>query len=763
MSTSGPTIYAKNQLRAMRIFYDDIVSALRKDANTSATETKFTKQQILTYIARQNLPDLKTKLQIIAKTYNSYNNSVKKFNSQKTSEYNILVTLSTLISLVCFASIVGYFYYMGKFDIERYTIYHIIPYFILLGIWVISLDRLVNEIALNWARKSGLGDDVNMAKTNNDLASVAGYYALIKNVTNDPTSPTAFKEDPNYKIITESADKWAGLENFINDFTTYYADPNNPTPSNAALDDLSQIQKYFDSLELFMNKRFQGAKYKDITAEKVLALATYLGSEAINPVTLSDTATSLEKDMKEFKEALLSGLISTNVMLSYSTNKTLYAQLTRDIQKILGETMFQYSIDSIITQFQKILQQTTSFSKNQRIIDNQRRLVANARVLTNFVFKDVMMEAQLNPSIIPNAPVMYVNKDTFNSMINDMSVDAMNKQMKDTESLYSVVSRAAARVNVGNNEMQTRENESISTASLSYTFGVIIATIALIGYLYDQWKIFVNGEAEPGEGEATEDDMSIAAKKLKKETDEKNKLIATGLLQKTKTSETLDEDLKKRLLSSTGKGNAIDDIVGQLVEITRKKTEVEKRIEQKQLEVKEAERLNKTAEKSKLTEEIIKLEVEKGALEFQLKHYTKTKEELDAKEKEREKKEKEKNTASTTPGANKGEQEVNNAINSLFSGKTRNEITPHRTTANSIITKIKEATEDKNKDSIIGEVNKLFNIISPHYTSSSDKDKPRIKTASVKLYTLFTDAIQKSTILNNKDDLKNVVKKLNLT
>jgi hypothetical protein len=284
-------------------------------------------------------------------------------------------------------------------------------YVFLFGLVYVAIYRIIVNMDISKGKTSGLGEMPKVGTLNEYLYTVGSLYEEARDTNKleyDKKTSTFYKD----KINNSGNEIYAKLESYLLDYGTTFMDPTNPNPPNRVLDDLNEIQDFIEKTEIFMNRRYQGGKYKDITDKKVKMLYNYLASEAISPMIVDQNTTNTQLIIKNFKESILTGMITKNSMNALSSSKQAYQKITMDIKEILGDTMFQYSTDAIVNRMQNIAAKDTT---RQRIMDNKRRLAANSRVALAYIYEQMMADLELLGTM-PEHSALYVNADTFSRM-----------------------------------------------------------------------------------------------------------------------------------------------------------------------------------------------------------------------------------------------------------------------------------------------------------------------------------------------------------
>jgi hypothetical protein len=527
--SGAPTVYAREQMRSMSIFFNELSSRLRTFHNESqANKYAFSAAEIQPYVKSLRLADLQALLRSAKRTFNGYGKRIKTF--KKTQKTEKIMNWASVFVLTAIYITVMVLYVKNVHPTARlYNLYSFAFYVAMFGLWYLAMSRLSLNRAIVDNRKSGLGDMPIISEINNHLNSVGAKYDDARDASKSDYDDT--KEGALRTYINDANSPiYKDLENYLSQYGSTFMDPMNPTPANMALDDLGQIQSFIDNMEMYMDRRYQGTKYKDATDKKVQALYEYLASEALSPMPVDANTTNTQLQIKKLKETLLVGLVTNNSMFKIKEDVSVYNAVTKDLKDILlhGETMFQYSTDAIANKIKKIADKDT---KHQRIIDNKRRFVANCRVMLAFIYKDLLLDMELQGKM-PTHSAVYVNSDTFSRMIDDITIEDLEGQINAANAILNNITRAVNRSDKASNDRILSNDGSVRSAYDAFIFACITAGLYLCGYLYDLTRTKDTDEDEDiGDDEA---EMQRATEKIvrdekRKKKEEESRLAAEEL------------------------------------------------------------------------------------------------------------------------------------------------------------------------------------------------------------------------------------------
>lgn len=527
--SGAPTVYAREQMRSMSIFFNELSSRLRTFHNESqANKYAFSAAEIQAYVKSLRLADLQALLRSAKRTFNGYGKRIEKFKETQKTE-KIMNWVSVFVLTAIYITVMVLYVKNVRPTARLYNLYSFAFYVAMFGLWYLAMSRLSLNRAIVDNRKSGLGDMPIISKINNHLNSVGAKYDDARDASKSDYDDT--KEGALRTYINDASSPiYKDLENYLSQYGSTFMDPMNPTPANMALDDLGQIQSFIDNMEMYMDRRYQGTKYKDATDKKVQALYEYLASEALSPMPVDANTTNTQLQIKKLKETLLVGLVTNNSMFKIKEDVSVYKAVTKDLKDILlhGETMFQYSTDAIANKIKKIADKDT---KNQRIIDNKRRFVANCRVMLAFIYKDLLLDMELQGKM-PVHSAVYVNSDTFSRMIDDITIEDLEGQINAANAILNNITRAVNRSDKASNVRILSNDGSVRSAYDAFIFASITAGLYLCGYLYDLTRTKDTDEEEDiGDDEA---EMQRATEKIvrdekRKKKEEESRLAAEEL------------------------------------------------------------------------------------------------------------------------------------------------------------------------------------------------------------------------------------------
>lgn len=530
--SGAPTVHAREQMRSMSIFFNELSSRLRTFHNEAqANKYDFTAEQIKQYIQSLRLADLQALLRSAKRTFNGYGKRIEAFNKTKDTELNMNWVMVFVITALYITIMVIYCKTVRPVA-RLYSLYSCAFYMAMFGLWYLAVSRLSLNRDITHNRRSGLNDVPDISNINNFLSSVGAKYDDARDASKDDYDDK--KSGTFYKNIHENPAYidpiCNNLASYLSEYGKKFMDPMNPSPANLALDDLNQIQNFIDNTEMYMDRRYQGTKYKDSTDKKVQVLYEYLASEALSPMPVDANTTSTQLQIKKLKEALLVGLVTNNSMFKIKEDPTVYKTITEDLKGILlhGETMFQYSPDAIANKIKKIADKDT---KNQRIIDNKRRFVANCRIMLAFIYKDLLLDMELQGKM-PSHSAVYVNSDTFSRMMDDISIEELETKINETNAILNNITRAVNRSDKASNERILSNDGSVRAAYDAFIFAFITSGMYLCGYLYDLSR--TKGKDEDDDIGDDEAEMQRATEKIvrdekRKRKEEENRRAAEDL------------------------------------------------------------------------------------------------------------------------------------------------------------------------------------------------------------------------------------------
>ena len=530
--SGAPTVYAREQMRSMSIFFNELSSRLRTFHNESqANKYAFSAAEIQAYVKSLRLADLQALLRSAKRTFNGYGKRIEKFKKTQKTE-KIMNWVSVFVLTAIYITVMVLYVKNVHPTAKLYNLYSFAFYVAMFGLWYLAMSRLSLNRAIVDNRKSGLGDMPIISKINNHLNSVGAKYDDARDASKSDYDDA--KEGALRTYINDASSPiYKDLENYLSQYGSTFMDPMNPTPANMALDDLGQIQSFIDNMEMYMDRRYQGTKYKDATDKKVQALYEYLASEALSPMPVDANTTNTQLQIKKLKETLLVGLVTNNSMFKIKEDVSVYNAVTKDLKDILlhGETMFQYSTDAIANKIKKIADKDT---KHQRIIDNKRRFVANCRVMLAFIYKDLLLDMELQGKM-PTHSAVYVNSDTFSRMIDDITIEDLEGQINAANAILNNITRAVNRSDKASNDRILSNDGSVRSAYDAFIFACITAGLYLCGYFYDLYDLTrtkdTDEEEDIGDDEA---EMQRATEKIvrdekRKKKEEESRLAAEEL------------------------------------------------------------------------------------------------------------------------------------------------------------------------------------------------------------------------------------------
>ena len=517
--SGAPTVYAREQMRSMSIFFNELSSRLRTFHNESkADKYNFTAEQIKPYIRSLRLADLQALLRSAKRTFNGFGKRIEAFQKTKETELGMNWVISFGLTAVYITIMVIYCKTVRPVA-RLYSLYSCAFYVAMFGLWYLAVSRLSLNRQITENRRSGLSEVPEISKINNYLSSVGAKYDDARDASKQDYDDN--KKGTFYDNVQKNAAYidpiCTNLASYLSEYGNTYMDPMNPSPANLALDDLNQIQNFIDNTEMYMDRRYQSTKYKDATDKKVQVLYEYLASEALSPMPVDTTSTQLQ--IKKLKEALLVGLVTNNSMFKIKEDPAVYKTITEDLKGILfhGETMFQYSTDAIANKIKKIADKDT---KNQRIIDNKRRFVANCRIMLAFIYKDLLLDMELQGKM-PSHSAMYVNSDTFSRMMDDISIEELETKINEANAVLNNITRAVNRSDKASNERILSNDGSVRAAYDAFFITALSAGMYLCGYLYDLSRTKGDDDDEDiGDDEA---EMQRATEKIVRDEKRKKK------------------------------------------------------------------------------------------------------------------------------------------------------------------------------------------------------------------------------------------------
>jgi hypothetical protein len=524
------SVYTKDQVRDMNMFYTDIITRLTGFYGMSPDSTIFTPEQISQYMKTLKLYEIQALILSATKVYRAYNRRKGLFKITSEQNKDINITIAVIVTILCTVIFSVYVYkWWGYHDFYSITVLSII-----VGTCVIIVHRVVRNIEILDTKLNPLNEDKSIKPINNNLSDMVNLYELSK-----PTQPKEYDESHiGYtqgafkKIIQESngtTPAWVNLAAYITSFAAEYRDPDKAS-SNKALSDLGSIKSYFDKLDLFFDRQFQGRKHQNVAQLKMAQLYGFLVSQTVDSTKvnfLNTTLSPVEFKLGKVKEMIVYGLITNNVMITIQQDKDTYGSIRGSISEILGNTMLATSADILAQRIDKMLSQEKT---NKEIINNKRRILANSTVLLNFVFKDVAMDEQMNGANEDKvvAPPMYVNQDTFMSMMKEMSSDGISDMINDTGMALALTTRAVNRIQKNQQESFKRADMNVDTINELFGTYVCASSAAVSQYLWDLWKKGVNDVKDEvnevnkdiDESKKRADDMAKKQKALKESADD---------------------------------------------------------------------------------------------------------------------------------------------------------------------------------------------------------------------------------------------------
>jgi len=572
ISISQSTTYAAEQLRDMNVLFSKLSLNLRAFTNQSDnTYTDFSQDDIGQYMMSLQLADLKASIDSLGKVYDSLNTRNTLITDTLNTEKTLNIVMACVIALisVCFALLYysriegGWrFWQLGFYNHDGWSI---AIYSTVLSIFIMAEIYISQSIEI--LKKRQASDDMR-SYDNGSLYTLNGYlYKFSKNadpipniglnlynlarITRKPqydVDPAARTENGKilYNYISLKDPKtgnyqcgWNDLHNFMSTYKTKYLDSTSTAPLFNSFSDTAIIKNYFDGLDSFMNKQYQGYKYKDLTNVKAAILYQYLTSEIpshtvsnlpsnytpYTPIKLDDNSTALQTQMYKFKNSILNDVITNKTMLSIQQQKVLYNQLVKDLKSILGDTMMQYSSESITQMLQKII-------SNDSAISNPRRIVSNIGVLLSFIYTDIRTQNAL-AGIVPVGTGMSVSYDVFSRMVDDMNADDIQLMINNSNSVLENVTRAVSKTQESTAllNLATAQHDMLYTGT--YWSSVLIMGICLVVYLYKWYKedLFIETDKQKALNDEITRQKNVAADKKKKD-DEKRKQAEQMYIEK---------------------------------------------------------------------------------------------------------------------------------------------------------------------------------------------------------------------------------------